>query len=214
MPHGRRAMIAALAAFGLSGPARTDEAGQFDYYVLALSWSPTWCALEGDAREAEQCDAARDLGWILHGLWPQYERGWPESCPTSARLPSRGESAAMADVMGSGGLAWYQWKKHGSCSGLDGADYYALSRRAYDRIRRPDALRRLDRPVRLPAGVIEEAFVEANPDLDGSMIRVTCEGGRIDEVRICLTRDLAPRPCAADIGRDCPLDDALLAPIR
>ena len=58
------------------------KAQTFDYYVLSLSWSPSWCQLTGLKRGAEQCDATRDLKWILHGLWPQYENGWPKFCKT------------------------------------------------------------------------------------------------------------------------------------
>ena len=68
--------------------AAEDRAGVFDYYVLSLSWSPNWCAYEGDARGSDQCDARHDHGWILHGLWPQYHRGWPDYCPTTERAPS------------------------------------------------------------------------------------------------------------------------------
>ncbi|MEL7275780.1 MAG: ribonuclease T, partial [Pseudomonadota bacterium] len=92
-------------------PARSDSAGEFDYYVLALSWSPSWCAAEGDARGADQCDPRHDHGFILHGLWPQYESGYPEYCRSSLRDPSRRQTGAMEDIMGSGGLAWHQWKK-------------------------------------------------------------------------------------------------------
>lgn len=62
-----------LILLASAGLARADgeRAGDFDYYVLSLSWSPTWCALEGDERGSPQCDADRDLGWVLHGLWPQ-----------------------------------------------------------------------------------------------------------------------------------------------
>ena len=78
-----------------------------------------------------QCDPDRDLGFTLHGLWPQRDSGgWPEYCETEARDPTRRETAAMADIMGSGGLAWYQWKKHGRCSGLPARGYYALARAA------------------------------------------------------------------------------------
>ena len=61
----------------MAGALRADgeKAGEFDYYVLALSWTPTWCALEGDARGSEQCDASKDFGWTLHGLWPQFHQG-------------------------------------------------------------------------------------------------------------------------------------------
>jgi len=120
----------------------------------------------------------------------------------------------MADIMGSGGLAWYQWKKHGRCSGLSGTDYYRLSRLAFERVARPPILRALERPVRLPASVVEAAFLEVNPGWSGDMLTVTCRDDRIAEARLCLTRDLEPRPCGADVRRDCPLSDALLDPIR
>ena len=194
--------------------AEGERPGDFDYYVLALSWSPTWCAIEGDARGAEQCDGDKDFGWVLHGLWPQYERGWPSYCRSDFRAPSRAQTGAMADIMGSGGSAWHQWKKHGVCSGLSPEDFYALSRLAYERVTRPPVLRKLTDPVRLPASVIEEAFLQANPGLERDMITITCRSGRIQEARICLTRDLEPRRCGADVIRDCTMDRALLDPVR
>lgn len=216
MRQTARATLAAIGlATALAGPARAgDTAGDFDYYILALSWSPTWCALEGDARDAEQCDPERDFGWVLHGLWPQHAVGYPQDCSTAARDPGRRDSQAMADVMGSAGLAWYQWKKHGRCSGLSGTGYYRLSRQAFDNIARPEVLDRLSEPVTLPPAVVEEAFLEANPGLTRRAITVTCEDGRIDEVRICLTRDLTPRDCGTDVARDCALPSALLDPVR
>ncbi|SFH13825.1 ribonuclease T2 [Palleronia marisminoris] len=204
-------VLAVLIAFAL--PARADEAGAFDYYVLSLSWSPTWCALEGDAQGSPQCD--RPLGWILHGLWPQHENGYPEYCATNAADPSRAETAAMADIMGTGGLAWHEWQKHGRCSGLTSDGYFERSRDAYAAIERPEVLRQLEDPVRLPARVVEEAFLKANPGLFPDAITITCRSGRVQEARICLTRDdLTPRRCGADVIRDCTLADALLDPIR
>ncbi|ANT62145.1 ribonuclease T [Salipiger sp. CCB-MM3] len=212
-----RALLILLACAVLAGaasPARADgeRAGRFDYYVLSLSWSPTWCALEGEARNSPQCDRA--LGWVLHGLWPQYERGYPSYCDTSVRAPSRAETAAMADIMGTPGLAWYQWKKHGSCAGLPAEAYFALARRAYEAVKRPEVLRRLEDPVTLPAQVIEEAFLKANPGLEPDMLTITCQAGRIQEARLCLSKDLDPVPCGRDVVKDCSLKDALLDPIR
>lgn len=206
--------LAVLIWLGGAAWAEGERAGEFDYYVLSLSWTPTWCALEGDARASPQCDRRQGHGFTLHGLWPQYEAGWPSFCPTVERAPSRTETGAMAGIMGTSGLAWHQWRKHGSCSGLSSEDYFRLSRLAYGQVTRPDLLRRLDREVRLPAEVIEEAFLEANPALTDDMLTVTCQGGRVQEVRICLTRDLEPRGCAADVARDCTLQDALFAPMR
>ena len=154
------AVLLLLAAL----PVRADRAGVFDYYVLSLSWQPTWCALEGRARGAEQCD--RGHGWVLHGLWPQYHRGWPAHCQTAQRPPSRSMTAGMADIMGAPGLAWHQWKKHGTCSGLSAPDYFALSRRAYARVNRPAVFRKLSDPVRLPARVSKRR--SSRPTRDGS----------------------------------------------
>lgn len=207
-------VIAALLASALPALADGDRAGQFDYYVLALTWSPTFCALAGDAREEDQCAPRHDHSFTLHGLWPQHETGWPSDCPAAAGDPTRAETRAMADIMGSGGLAWYEWKKHGRCAGLPPADYFALSRRAYETITIPPVFRTLRRDVTLPAGVVEDAFIEANPGLARSMITITCEAGRIEEARICLTKDLDFRPCGADAARDCRMRDALMEAVR
>ena len=209
-----RLLVAAWLAFAhpLIALAEGEPAGVFDYYVLALSWSPNWCALEGDARDAEQCE--EDFGWVVHGLWPQYEDGWPSYCPTTARPPSRSMTGAQADLFGAGGAAWYQWKKHGVCSGLAAEEYYRLAREAWARVNRPEVLRKLDRAVKLPAAVIEQAFLEANPGWGADMVTITCKSGHIQEARVCLTRELEPRDCAADVVRDCTLADALFEPIR
>lgn len=194
--------------------AAADRAGEFAYYVLALSWSPAWCAVEGDARGAGQCEAGRGTGFILHGLWPQHRDGWPEYCRTGHRDPSRAETTAMADIMGSDGLAWHAWKKHGRCSGLGPEAYFALSRRAYAAIRRPEALHALGDATRLAPGAIEGAFLDANPALTPGSVTVTCRDGLFREVRICLTRDLAPRPCTGPAARECPAPAVTVPPVR
>lgn len=194
--------------------AENDRAGVFDYYVMSLSWSPNWCTLEGDARRSPQCDASQDHGWILHGLWPQYHRGYPSYCNTAERAPSRGMTAQMADIMGTSGLAWHQWKKHGTCTGLSAADYYALSREAYASVVRPPVFRKITKRMKLPASVIEEAFLQANPDFERDGITITCQDGMIQEARICLSRNLKPVPCGQDVVRDCRMKDALFDPVH
>ena len=181
--------------------------------MLALSWQPAWCAVEGDARGAPGCGAGA-LGWMLHGLWPQLERGWPSWCATERAGPTAAEVAAMADVMGSPTLAAHQWRKHGACSGLTGADYLALSRTAYERVTLPAILRRVAEPLRVAPAVVEAAFLEANPGLEPDGITITCREGRIMEARICLTRGLKPRHCGADAVRDCAATSAVLEPVR
>ena len=213
MRHFFASLLIWLAA---SAPAATggDVAGDFDYYVLSLSWSANWFTLEGDARGSPQCDAAKGHGWILHGLWPQYHRGYPSFCRTAEPAPARGMTGEMADIMGTAGLAWHQWNKHGTCTGLSAARYFALSREAYGRVVRPEIFRGLDRAVTLPASVVEEAFLEANPTLAPDGVTITCRQGYIQEARICLSRKLDPIPCGRDVVRDCRLEDALFSPMR
>lgn len=208
--------VVALIWVALAGPVQADgeKAGLFDYYVLSLSWSPTWCAIEGDGRGARQCDNGRKVGWTLHGLWPQFENGWPSFCRTGQPDPSRAQTGAMADIMGSGGLAWHQWKKHGRCSGLGAQAYLDLSRAAYDAVVRPPVLRKTSKDIKIPAKLIEDAWIQANPALERNQITVTCRDRRIQEVRICLTKGMEPRKCGADVIRDCRMDDALFSPIR
>lgn len=196
--HSLGAALGAALAVSLAAaaPARADG---FDYYVLALSWSPSWCqsqAAQGDA--PEQCAPDRDLGFSLHGLWPQYaDGGWPEYCRTFERDPAKGRTAAMADIMGSGGLAWYQWKKHGRCSDLSAEAYFDLSRRAYEAISLPEF------PAgRRSAAEVEEALLAANPAFRPDDMVVTCSDGQVREARICLTPELEPRACGPDVLRD------------
>ncbi|MGR3466680.1 MAG: ribonuclease T2 family protein [Shimia sp.] len=190
-----------------------ERAGDFDYYVLAMSWTPNFCALEGDSKDAPQCDAA-GVGWSLHGLWPQNERGWPAFCAGPQRNPSRRETSERADLFGSGGYAWHQWNKHGRCSGLEAQAYYDLSAEAFESVTKPDVFRRLPNAVTLPASVVEQAFLEENPTLAPDMLTVTCRAGHIQEVRVCLSKALVPRFCGPDVVRDCTATDALLEPLR
>jgi ribonuclease T2 len=181
---------------------------------MSLSWSSAWCALEGDARDDPQCESGRGLTFVLHGLWPQHESGWPSFCRTGERDPTRAETAAMADIMGGSGPAFYQWKKHGRCSGLSAAGFFQTAREAYARVTIPKIFSDVSRPLTLPASVIEDAFLEANPTLARDEITITCQNGLIQEARVCLTKDLGFRRCGDDAIRDCRLKDAVLEPVR
>jgi ribonuclease T2 len=211
----RRILFAIAALFwGGAVLAEGERSGDFDYYVLSLSWSAAWCELEGDARDDPQCDRGRGLTFVLHGLWPQYEEGWPSYCRTTERDPSRAMTAAMSDIMGGAGLAFYEWKKHGRCSGLSAEDYFRTARQAFESVEVPKFFKEVSRPLTLPASVIEDALLEANPGLARDQITITCKDGLIQEARICLTPDLSPRRCGKDVIRDCRLQDAVLEPVR
>lgn len=198
-------LLLALACL-LTGAAQVEarDAGRFDYYVLALSWSPSYCARAGRSADPMQCRAARPFRFVLHGLWPQYERGYPEFC----RLPqgsdlSRETIEHMLDIMPSRGLVRHQWRKHGSCSGLEAEAYFDLSRQAFARVKIPAAFATTAAGGQMSPDAVETAFRLANPGLRDNAIAVTCEGGRLSEVRVCLTRDLQFRSCRWVDRRGC-----------
>lgn len=197
-------------------PATSIPQGSgFDFYVLALSWSPTFCDSEAAGRNREQCGEDKDFSWVVHGLWPQNKKGWPENCPTSEgdRVPERIGRTVM-DIMPSMGLIGHQWRKHGSCSGLPMSDYFKLVRQAHDRVRIPAELTRFDVERRTSPQAMETAFIRSNPGLDRSAIAVTCDRDRVDEVRICLDTRLGFRPCPEVDSRSCRRPEVTLPPTR
>lgn len=167
----------------------------FDFYVLSLSWSPTWCMDNDAAGRGEQCRRGRNAGFIVHGLWPQFVRGYPEYCRSREpdRVPATLGSQYL-DIIPSMGLVGHQWRKHGSCSGLSQRDYLAATRAAFARVAIPDSLEEAS-GARLGTEAIEAALVAANPGLTERGIAVTCDGGRLDEIRICMTPGLDFRDC-------------------
>jgi ribonuclease T2 len=197
-------------------PASTGpQGGGFDFYVLALSWSPTFCDSEAAGRNREQCGEGKDFAWVVHGLWPQNEKGWPENCPTpeGSRVPERIGQTVM-DIMPGMGLIGHQWRKHGSCSGLGISDYFKLVRQAHDKIRIPDELADVDRQSRTSPEAIEAAFIRSNPGLTRSAVAVTCDRERVDEVRICLDRSLGFHSCAEVDSRSCRRSEITIPPTR
>lgn len=168
----------------------------FDFYVLSLSWSPSYCAAEGARADRQQC--GQDLGFVVHGLWPQFEDGWPEYCDDNAPRPSRQQVDAIDDVIPSDGLIRHQWRKHGTCSGLSIDSYFEATRAALDAV----ALPRLTQN-RLPAASIRDAFLDANPELPEDGLAVTCSDGLLREVRLCMTTDLEFRSCPEVAQRSC-----------
>jgi ribonuclease T2 len=107
--------------------------------------------------------------------------------------------AALADIMPDGGLVGHQWRRHGMCSGLSAADYFALVRRALAVVSPPALGADPDR--RMTPAAIEAAFAARNLGLSPRGMSVQCRAGALTEVRICLTGDLEFRACA-EVDRD------------
>lgn len=192
-----------------------DQAGQFDFYVLSLSWSPSFCSTQKGGRNDQQCGLDKSFRFIVHGLWPQYEKGYPDFCPVSEpeRVP-RALGEPMFDIMPSMSLIGHQWKKHGSCSGLNQRDYFAKTRAAYDGLKIPAEFAEGRRELTLSPDEVEEKFLATNPGMSRNGISTSCRGRQFQEVRICYTKDLKFRECD-EVNRDsCSASRVTLPPAR
>ena len=211
-------IIAGLAVLFAAGAAAYDNdephafkhaaPGSIDYYVLVLGWSPTYCLKKGDDRGDPQCNADRSYDFVLHGLWPQYARGWPEDCYDGRRpwVPADviGE---MRDIMPSKSLIIHEYTTHGTCTGLSPEKFYDAARNLYGQVTVPASFDDPETQRFLSPETIEAAFIAANDWLKPDMIAVTCRRGKLFGVRLCFSTDLAPQACGANINqkRLCPL---------
>lgn len=175
--------------------------GVFDFYVLALSWSPGFCELDGSGRTREQCAAGAGLGFVVHGLWPQNERGYPTECGPAGRTPSRIAIQNAGGVFPSEGLARYEWRKHGTCSGKSPSEYFTQVKQAREAVIIPSQFIKPDSDQRWAPLDLERAFVAANPGLRSDMLSVSCRRGVLQEVRICFTKDLRGFRACEEIDR-------------
>jgi ribonuclease T2 len=197
--------------------ARQNEAGQFDFYVLSLSWSPSFCAAaaERDSSRAPtlQC-GARPYSFVVHGLWPQYDRGFPEYCLVPAPRLDRGIVSSMLDLMPAPHLVFNEWDKHGTCSGLPPRAYFEVVRKARAVVKIPPEYVDLQEPLSVTPIAVEEAFIKANPELSRNSMAIGCDKRRLTEVRICLSRELKFRDCAEIARRSCTRDPLVMPPLR
>lgn len=208
------AAFLAIAGWATSAPASADTPGDFDFYVLSLSWSPTYCQDRGRS-DRIQCGGPRPFAFVVHGLWPQYERGSPRDCDVGPRsgLPRRLVDS-MLDLMPSPSLVRHEWRTHGSCSGLEPNDYFDLTRQAHDAVRIPSQFVDVSDYLTVSPREVESAFIAANPGLKASGIAVSCDSRRLKEVRICMTKDLRFRDCAEVDRKACRNNSLVMPPVR
>ncbi|WP_235897618.1 ribonuclease T2 family protein [Neoaquamicrobium microcysteis] len=208
-----RAALAATALLAGCSPSESQQPlprGEgFDFYVLSLSWSPSYCEAEGENASRQQC--SRDHAFVVHGLWPQFEKGWPEFCDSDepGRVPEE-LARAFLDILPSVGLIGHQWRKHGSCTGLSQRDYLEATRAAHERVRIPDRFEKPSSRVAVEPDEVEASFVAANPGMSQEGIAVTCDGQLVREVRICLSVEMAFRSCEEVDARACRLPRAAM----
>jgi ribonuclease T2 len=208
----------AVAAAGVASAQdrRQNAPGEFDFYVLALSWSPSFCEAAAErgnsGRSNAQC--SRPYSFVVHGLWPQYERGFPEYCQRPSPRLDRNIMTSMLDLMPAPGLIFNEWDKHGTCSGLGARAYFESIRKARAAVKIPEQFLDVSEPKTIAPSEIEEAFVKVNPGLSSSAISVICTSRRLSEVRICMSKDMQFRACEEIDRRACRRDEVVMPPVR
>jgi len=168
---------------------QSAPAGDFDYYLLALSWSPSFCANGGAEKSRRQCAPGANPGFVVHGLWPQQRQGYAPPCDGAAALPYS-LLAELRDLYPDEGLARHEWRAHGACSGKNPQAYFADVRAARAAVTIPPEFTAPRETQTLSPLDVQRAFVAANPRLRPGMMTVTCQRGALQEARICLSKDL------------------------
>lgn len=193
------------------------EPGKFDFYLLALSWSPSFCEASRERatnRRADPQCGERPYHFVVHGLWPQQTSGFPQNCQVPApRLP-RTVADSMQDLMPSPRLVFHEWDRHGTCTGLSGPEYFDTVRKARAAIKIPAEYQSIAEPLTVKPEAVAAAFVRANPGLARDALTVTCDGKRLTGVRICMNKDLAFRDCAQLARNSCRAETVVMPPAR
>ena len=224
------AFAAVLVALSPAAPAqdrRQNTPGEFDFYVLSLSWSPSFCEASaerstrresngqsGSSRRANQQCGERSYAFVVHGFWPQYERGFPEYCQVPAQRLDRNIVSSMLDIMPAPRLIFHEWDRHGTCSGLSPRAYFDNVRKARALVKIPEQFLEVKEPLSVTPDEVEEAFVKANPGLGRNGIAIGCDNRRLREVRICLNKDMSFRDCAEVDRRACRRERLVMPPVR
>jgi ribonuclease T2 len=162
--------------------------GQFDFYLLNLSWSPEFCATHGNSPEC-----GRGLGFVVHGMWPQNNNGsFPENC---SNAPGPANPQGDTDIIPTVSLVEHEWQTHGTCSGLGADDYFAQMHKAFAAVKIPTNIGAGNDANGVPPADLLARFASANASYPAGSFALSCGNNRLTAVEICLTKDLSPEAC-------------------
>jgi ribonuclease T2 len=211
-------LFIAILSLNLASYAGAQKSGQFDYYVLALSWSPTYCAGEAGQNDSQQCASGRRFAFVAHGLWPQYQKGWPQYCATNEGWIPQKLVDGMMDVMPSKKLIIHEWKKHGSCSGLSQAAYFNFVRQIFGSLRIPARYLSPQALVTITPEQLVTDFVKSNRGVTADMLSVQCgnarDQARLSELQVCVNKTGSFTACGSNETRRCRANTIVLPPVK
>ena len=181
---------------------------RFDFYVLALTWSPEFCQRSRNA--SQQCAENKNLGFVVHGLWPQYYHGYPLYCSNETYLSQNNTSQALKQFP-SEKLARYEWRKHGVCSGKTLSGYLediSIARRLF---KIPQALLYPKDDRIIKTMTLYEDFLKVNASLHSGMFSINCRNGALAEVRVCISKNLRHyQLCPQVLRNSCKMPDIFI----
>ena len=179
----------------------TSSPGNFDYYLLTLSWAPEFCATNPQGKSSTECDPKKHMGLVVHGLWPQYNNGkWPQDCASTPPVSSATVTHMMPMMPGSS-LIQHEWAKHGTCSGLSTDDYFAAIEKLYNGLQVPDDFKNPSSSSQTKPSDIEQKFAAANQAPAGAF-RISCPQNKFSAVEVCLSKDFKYQACPNTV-KDC-----------
>ena len=173
-------------------PARAEPtaapSGDFDFYLLNLSWSPEFCATHANSPECPS-----HPGFVVHGLWPQRNDGsYPENCGDA---PGPANPQSDTDLMPTASLVRHEWQTHGTCTGLDAETYFATVRKAFHEVKLPSDIGRGDPDQTVSTSAILDEFKMANPSFPAESLALSCGNNRLTAIEVCFSKDLQPEAC-------------------
>ncbi len=203
--------LTAVAKRHKSPGSTNTPAGQFDYYVLSLSWGPNYCAGH-PSDHSKECQAGGHVGFVLHGLWPQTSAGRPPLSCTDVSPVSAETTRRMLEYFPDRGMVQHEWSTHGSCSGLSADEYFSKMEQAYKAIKVPDQFRSLNNSSTLPVKQIEKSFADAN-GAPANAFRLSCHAGELVNLEACLSKDLQYQACTQSL-HDCSSQQLLMRAVK
>jgi ribonuclease T2 len=190
-----------------------------DHYVLALSWSPTFCASPEAEDASLQCGRNRRFAFVVHGLWPQGNSARPpQFCESHENWVPQAQIDEMLPIMPSKALIIHEWKKHGTCSGLGMSGYFDFTETLFGNVKIPARYLTPLEPVTTTPDVLISDFVKTNRGLSPEMMTVVCKPrsgrARLRELRICFSPDGQFTQCRHGRQSDCAARELVLPPVR
>ena len=198
-----------FSAWGKKRRRNESAPSQFDYYLLSMSWAPTYCA-EHPTDKSSECKIGGRTAFVLHGLWPQSTSGPP---PMSC-APASPVAASIVDHMlqffPTRGLIQHEWEKHGTCSGLSSSDYFSKVEQAYTSVHVPSRYLQMGSQQQIAVSEIEHDFATLN-QADDKSFRISCHAGGLVALEACLDKELQYQACTPSIT-ECPTGQVTLLP--